>query len=60
VRRVQLGFEVNDIELARSELLAAGVEALTGIEGDEDTGSRWAYFRDPEGNVFEIAQRSTD
>jgi predicted enzyme related to lactoylglutathione lyase len=56
-RRVQLGFEVDDIELARSELLAAGVEAVTGIAGGEDGGSRWAYFRDPEGNVFEITQR---
>jgi predicted enzyme related to lactoylglutathione lyase len=56
-RRVQLGFEVDDIELARSELLAAGVEAVTGIEGGGDGGSRWAYFRDPEGNVFEITQR---
>ena len=56
-RRVQVGFEVDDIELARSELLAAGVEAVTGIEGDEDDISRWAYFRDREGNVFEITQR---
>jgi len=56
-RRVQLGFEVDDIELARTELLTAGVEPVTEIEGDEDGGSRWAYFRDPEGNVFEITQR---
>ena len=56
-RRVQVGFEVDDIERARAELLAAGVEAVTGIEGDEADMSRWAYFRDPEGNVFEIAQR---
>ena len=57
-RRVQLGFEVDDIELARAELLAAGVEAVSGIEGDSDDISRWAYFRDPEGNVFEITQRA--
>lgn len=56
-RRVQVGFEVNDIEQARAELLAAGVEAISDIEGAEDDISRWAYFRDPEGTVFEITQR---
>jgi predicted enzyme related to lactoylglutathione lyase len=56
-RRVQLGFEVDDIELAREELLAAGTEPVTDIEGDAAGGSRWAYFRDPEGNIFEITQR---
>jgi predicted enzyme related to lactoylglutathione lyase len=56
-RRVQLGFEVDDIELAREELLAAGVEPVTDIEGGAAAGGRWAYFRDPEGNVFEITQR---
>ena len=55
-RRVQLGFDVDDIELAREELLAAGVEPVTEIEGDASAGSRWAYFQDPEGNVFEITQ----
>jgi hypothetical protein len=32
-----------------------GVEPLTGIEGGE---LKWAYFRDPKGNVFEITRRS--
>ena len=56
-RRVQVGFEVDDIMLAREELLAAGVEPVSGIEGTADDVSRWAYFRDPEGNVFEITER---
>jgi predicted enzyme related to lactoylglutathione lyase len=56
-RRVQVGFEVDDIEHARAELIAAGVEPISGIEGDETDISRWAYFRDPEGNVFEIMER---
>ena len=55
-RRVQVGFEVDDIVGVRDQLIAAGVEASSGIEG-EGTDSRWAYFRDPEGNVFEIKER---
>jgi len=55
-RRVQVGFEVDDIVLVREQLLAAGVDAVGTIEG-EGSRSRWAYFRDPEGNVFEIKER---
>jgi predicted enzyme related to lactoylglutathione lyase len=55
--RFQVGFAVEDIGRARARLLRAGVEPLTEIEGGEPT---WAYFRDPEGNVFEITQRSPE
>ncbi len=53
--RFQVGFEVDDIESAREELIQRGVEPISGIFPDEE--SPWAYFRDPEGNVFEIRQR---
>jgi predicted enzyme related to lactoylglutathione lyase len=53
--RFQVGFEVEDIERARDELIERGVEAISPIYTDET--SPWAYFRDPEGNVFEIKQR---
>jgi catechol 2,3-dioxygenase-like lactoylglutathione lyase family enzyme len=53
--RFQVGFEVEDVERAREELIRRGVEPITGILADEQ--SPWAYFRDPEGNVFEIKQR---
>jgi len=56
--RYQVGFEVEDIETARAELIQRGVLPISEIEGSEAT-SRWAYFRDPEGNVFEITQRQT-
>ena len=56
-RRVQVGFVVDDIELARAELIAAGVQPISDIEGEATDISRWAYFRDPDGNVFEITQR---
>jgi len=53
--RFQVGFAVDDIEGARDELIARGVEPIAEIvEGDD---SSWAYFRDAEGNVFEITQR---
>jgi catechol 2,3-dioxygenase-like lactoylglutathione lyase family enzyme len=55
--RYQVGFAVADIEAARAELIARGVSAITPLEGGADTGGRWCYFRDPEGNVFEIKER---
>jgi catechol 2,3-dioxygenase-like lactoylglutathione lyase family enzyme len=56
-RRCQVGFAVDDIHLAVDELVARGVERLTEIEGGPGSGQYWCYFRDPEGNVFEIAQQ---
>jgi len=53
--RFQVGFEVKDIERTREELIRRGVEPLGEIFPDVE--SPWAYFRDPEGNVFEITQR---
>ena len=55
-RRFQVGFEVADIEAARHALIAAGAEPISEIEGGDN---RWAYFRDPEGNMFEITQRGS-
>lgn len=56
-RRCQVGYAVADIEAARERLLAAGVEAISDLEGTRDGGGRWCYFRDPEGNVFELKER---
>lgn len=53
--RFQVGFEVDEIETARREMIRRGVEPITEVVRGE--GSAWAYFRDPEGNVFEITQR---
>jgi predicted enzyme related to lactoylglutathione lyase len=55
--RYQVGFTVDDIQAARDELLAEGVVAVTNIVQASEGEARWAYFRDPEGNVFEITQR---
>jgi len=53
-RRFLVGFDVADIETARGALIDAGAEPISEILGGDN---RWAYFRDPEGNVFEITQR---
>jgi catechol 2,3-dioxygenase-like lactoylglutathione lyase family enzyme len=58
--RYQVGFTVSDIEEARAALIEAGVTAISEIEGGDDTDNRWCYFRDPEGNVFEITEWRTD
>lgn len=55
--RYQVGFVVEDIEAAQREMLARGAEPVTAVIVASDGSSRWAYFRDPEGNVFEITQR---
>lgn len=55
--RYQTGFAVEDIRAAVAELEARGVERISEIEGGPEATQYWCYFRDPEGNVFEVAQR---
>jgi catechol-2,3-dioxygenase len=56
-KRYQVGFTVADIHAAREELVRRGVTTLSEIEGgDSETQNLWCYFRDPEGNVFEITE----
>jgi predicted enzyme related to lactoylglutathione lyase len=57
--RFQPGFAVGDIHAARARLIENGAEAITEIEGGPGSGGYWCYFRDPEGNVFELSQRLT-
>jgi catechol 2,3-dioxygenase-like lactoylglutathione lyase family enzyme len=52
-----VGFAVEDIHAAAAELAARGVEQVSEIEGGPDSEQYWCYFRDGEGNLFEIAQR---
>jgi hypothetical protein len=54
---VSFAFEVDDIRSARADLLSRGVEALTDIEGGPDDRQYWVYFKDAEGNLFEVVQR---
>lgn len=55
--RYQVGYAVADIEAARDELIARGVQQITEIQGDP-IGGRWCYFRDAEDNIFELKERS--
>jgi catechol 2,3-dioxygenase-like lactoylglutathione lyase family enzyme len=45
------GFEVEDVGEACRELAAAGAEVSDLHEGEQ---WRWAYFRAPDGNVYEL------
>ena len=53
-RGVAIGFVVDDLPKARALLLARGVEPVSEIEGDSEQS--WAYFRDGEGNLFELVK----
>lgn len=55
--RYQVGYTVTDIESARDELVSRGVQSVTDIEGADLAGGRWCYFRDAEGNIFELKER---
>ena len=49
-----LAFQVEDVRAARKELEQRGVEFATDVEGDESEA--WAYFRGPDGYLYEIWQ----
>ena len=49
------GLWVDDCELARGELVAAGVEEVTDLEVGRD-GHRWFYFKAPDGHYYEMCE----
>lgn len=53
----RVGFVVEDIEAAASELESRGVERISGIEGGPASRQYWCYFRDDQGNIFEIIEK---
>jgi predicted enzyme related to lactoylglutathione lyase len=53
----RVGFEVTDIHSAAAELKRQGVEPVTAVLGGASSTNYWTYFRDSEGNVFELSQR---
>lgn len=55
--RYQVGFAVDDVRSAREELIGRGVVPITEIDGGSEAQGLWCYFRDVEGNVFEVSQR---
>jgi hypothetical protein len=51
------GFLVDDIEAARAELEAKGIEFLGPIQGDKNY--KWTHFRAPDGFVYELTYSTT-
>jgi catechol 2,3-dioxygenase-like lactoylglutathione lyase family enzyme len=49
-----VGFLVDDVEAARNEMEAEGVEFFDEEVQRADDGNAWAHFRAPDGNVYEI------
>jgi catechol 2,3-dioxygenase-like lactoylglutathione lyase family enzyme len=49
-----VGFLVDDVDVAASELRARGVE-IVHAEKDE-SGNGWVHFRAPDGNIYEFTQ----
>jgi catechol 2,3-dioxygenase-like lactoylglutathione lyase family enzyme len=47
------GFRVDDVDTAKAELEAGGIEFL-GERGSTEDGHAWWHFRAPDGNVYEI------
>jgi catechol 2,3-dioxygenase-like lactoylglutathione lyase family enzyme len=56
-RRYQVGYATDDIHATREALLARGVEQVTELDGGPEAQGYWCYFRDAEGNIFELSQR---
>lgn len=50
-----VGFAVDDIESARDELEAAGVDLLGPVQ--TGGGLAWLHFRGPDGNVWELTEQ---
>ncbi len=49
-----VGFLVDDVNAAASELRARGIEILHTAE--DESGNGWVHFRAPDGNIYEFTQ----
>src|SRR5512140_23864 len=49
-----LAFQVEDVRAAKKELESRGVEFVTDLHGD--LSEAWAYFRGPDGCLYELWQ----
>ena len=52
------GFLVDDIEAARAEMEARGIEFIGPIESDGED-YKWSHFRAPDGFVYELTYSTT-
>jgi catechol 2,3-dioxygenase-like lactoylglutathione lyase family enzyme len=51
-----VGFRVDDVDEARGEMEAVGVEFLGPVQRTER--DVWSHFRGPDGNVYEVISRA--
>jgi catechol 2,3-dioxygenase-like lactoylglutathione lyase family enzyme len=51
------GFLVDDVDAARAELAAAGIELMGRVGRGDAPGEAWQHFRAPDGNVYELTER---
>ena len=49
-----VGFQVEDVRAAKQEMESRGIEFMTDVFGDDKEA--WAYFRGPDGYLYEIWQ----
>lgn len=49
-----VGFQVEDVRAAKREMESSGIEFMTEVLGDDKEA--WAYFRGPDGYLYEIWQ----
>jgi catechol 2,3-dioxygenase-like lactoylglutathione lyase family enzyme len=49
-----VGFQVEDLRAAKQEMESKGIEFMTDVLGDDMEA--WAYFRGPDGYLYEIWQ----
>ena len=49
-----VGFQVEDVCAAKQEMESKGIEFMTDVFGDDKEA--WAYFRGPDGYLYEIWQ----
>jgi glyoxylase I family protein len=49
-----VGFLVDDVDAAASELRGKGIEILHAAA--DENGNGWVHFRAPDGNIYELTQ----
>ena len=49
-----IGFLVDDVDAAASELRTRGIEIV--YDAKDDSGNSWVHFRAPDGNIYEFTQ----
>ncbi len=52
-----VGFDVEDIDETRALMEKNGIEFIGSTDGDSKV-SRWAHFRGPDGNIYELKWRA--